>query len=88
MAADADDVTQLQIELLDDGLLPDEQLDPAASVDEVEEDDLPQVAAREDPPREPERLRLVALAGLELVRAKPDRSDLVPVGKPLRQHGR
>ena len=63
-----------------------EQLDPPAAVDEVEERELPHLAARHHPAGEPERLRLVRRARLELLGLGPDRSDLVPVGKALRQH--
>ena len=60
MPADADDVTQFEIGLLEVDLLAHEELDPAASVDEVEEHDLSQVATGEHAAREPQGLRLVA----------------------------
>ncbi len=80
--ADADDVAEVDIDLLSD-----EELDPAAAIDEVEEQDLAQVAARQHAAGEPEGLRLVARAGLDFVGPKADRSDLDPAGKALRQHG-
>ena len=48
--ADADDVAEVDVDLRSG-----EQLDPAAAVDEVEEDDLPHLAPRHHAAREPER---------------------------------
>ena len=64
-----------------------EELDPAAAVDEVEEDELPEVAAREHPARQAALLGPFG-AGLELVGLGADDGDLVAVRKALRRrHG-
>src|SRR5688500_13925101 len=81
MTAHADDVAEVDVHLAG------EQLDPPAPVDEVEEGDLPHLAPREHASGEPEALRLVGRAGLDLLRDVPDHRDLFPVGKALRQHG-
>ena len=77
--ADADDVAEVDVDLAC------EQLEPPAPVDEVEERDLPHLAARHHASRNAEGPRLVGRARLDLLRHLPDRSDLVPVGKTLRQ---
>ena len=61
-----------------------EQLDPAAPVDEVEEDELPHVAAREHPARETALLGPFG-AGLERCGLGADGGDLVAVRKALRR---
>ena len=63
-----------------------DQLDAAAPVDEIEERDLAHLAPRHDAAGEPELLRFVLGARLELLGLRTDRSDLVSVGKALRQH--
>ena len=63
-----------------------EQLDAAAAVDEVEEDELAHVAPREHTAREAPRL-LAFHVVLERVRLGVDGGDLVPVGKALGGHG-
>ena len=55
-AGHADDVAQVDVELAG-ALDRAEELDPAGAVDEVEEDELAEVAAREHPPGQPPRRR-------------------------------
>ena len=74
MSLHADDVAEVDVDLLGD------QLDPAAPVDEVEERDLPHLAPRHHAAGEAELLRLVLGARLERLGLGADRSDLVPVG--------
>src|SRR5262249_57493384 len=66
-----------------------QELDATGAVDEVEEDELPVLAAAHDAAREAALLGRL-LAGLELLRLGADGRDLVPIGEPLRQtaHGR
>ena len=80
MSLHADDVAEVDVDLLGD------QLDPPAPVDEVEEGDLPHLAPGHHPAGEAELLRLVLGAWLERVGLRADRSDLVPVGKALGKH--
>ena len=82
MPLHADDVAEIDVDLLGD------QLDPAAPVDEVEERDLPHLAPRHHAAGEAELLRLVLRARLERLGVRADRSDLVPVGKALRNIAR
>ena len=63
-----------------------EELDAAAAVDEVEEDELAHVAPRQHTPGEPARLRALDVV-LEDVGLGADVGDLVPIGKALRRHG-
>ena len=79
----ADDVAEIEV----DGpgaILGDEQLDLPGAVDEVEEDELPHVPPSHDPPSDPPRLAGL-LPGLDLLSLDPDRRNLVPVRKSLRQ---
>src|SRR5262249_40093189 len=67
-----------------------EQLDAPRTVDEIEEDELPHVAARHHAAGEPARLRAFD-AVRERVRLLADGGDLVAVGESLRRafaHGR
>ena len=62
------------------------QIGRTLAVDEIEKHELPVTAPAEDTPRQtPFRGRLLARA--ERLCLGQDRSDLVPVGKALRQHG-
>jgi hypothetical protein len=79
MPGRADDVTEVDVDLRR------EELDAPAPVDEVEERDLSHLPARHHAPGQPEELAVVLGARLDLVGDAPDRSDLVPVGKALRQ---
>ena len=81
-AGHADDVAEMEIELAR-ALDRADQLDAAGAVDEVEEDELPHVAARHDPAGEAALRRVVGRAGLELLGLGADGRDLVPVRKPL-----
>ena len=66
-----------------------DQLDAARAVDEVEENELPHVAARHDPAGQPALGRVVACTRLELLGFGPDGRNLVPVWETLRSgHGR
>ena len=80
---DADDVAEVEV----DGpgaILGHEQLDLPGAVDEVEEDELPHVPPSHDPPGHAPRLAAL-LPRLDLLSVDADRSNLLPVGKPLRQ---
>ena len=66
-------------------LLLDDQLDPPGAVDEVEEGELPHLAPGHDAAGDAQ-LVVERLAVLGPLRRGPDRGDLYPVGKPLRQH--
>ena len=63
-----------------------EELDPAAAVDEVEEDELPHVAAREHAPGQAALLGAFD-AVLERVRLGANAGDLVAVREPFRGRG-
>ena len=65
-----------------------DQLDAPGTVDEVEEDELPHVAARHDTAGEAPLRRVVGRAGFELLGLGADGRDLVPVGETLCGHGR
>ena len=80
MARHADHVAEVDI---DPGR---EQLDPAASVDEVEEGDLPISRRASTRPASRNCCDSSVAPGSTRPR-EPDRGDLVPVGKALRQHG-
>ena len=88
-AADADHVAEIEIDA-PQIFRPDQELDPAAPVDEVEEHQLPQVAARENASRH--AVPGVSLrSGLEIRRFGPDHCDLFPVRKAFgegRRHRR
>jgi len=85
-ADDADDVTEVHVDL-SGALDRAEQLDPAAAIDEVEEDELAHVSPRHHAAGEA-ALRLGGCAVLELHRLGAHRSDVVPIGKALRRgHG-
>ena len=80
---DADDVAEVDV----DGpgaVLGHEQLDLPGAVDEVEEDELPHVPPSHDPPGDAPRLASL-LPRLDLVGVDANGSNLLPVGKPLRQ---
>ena len=82
-AGRADDVAEVEV----DGpgpILRDEQLDLPGAIDEVEEDELPHVPPSHDPPSHAARLAGL-LPGLDLLGLDPDRRNLVPVRKSLRQ---
>ena len=85
-ALDADDVAEIEVHV-PDLVRPNEQLDPAAAVDEVEEHQLAHVAPRHDAPGKPARRRCLGL-GLERVGLGANRGDLVPVRETLRQRHR
>src|SRR5207249_7425650 len=76
----ADDVTQVEVDLL-----VADQLDATRAVDEVEERELPHLAPSHDAPGD-SVLQLERLPRLGLLGLGPNRSDLLPVRKPLRQH--
>ena len=78
----ADDVAEVDVDLARD-LGGAHQLDAAAAVDEVEEDELPHVAARHHASGEA-ALRLGGRAVGERLRVGADGGDLVAVGKALR----
>ncbi len=80
-----DDVAEVHVDL-SGSVRRAEQLDPAAAVDEVEERQLPHVAAREYAAGQT-ALRLRLAAGLEVGRFGANGLDQVPVGKALRGHG-
>ena len=61
-----------------------QQLDAPGAVDEVEEDELAQVAARHHAAREPARLRSF-FADAERVGFGPYRRDVVAIGEALRR---
>jgi hypothetical protein len=82
LAGRADDVAEVEVELL----LSD-QLNPAGAVDEVEKAQLSHRAAGHDAPCDA-ALALERLAGLGLLGLGPDRGNLFPIGKALRQHPR
>ena len=79
-AGDADDVAESRVDLL-----LDDQLNPPGAVDEVEEGELPHLAAGHDAPGDAQ-LVVERPAVLGPLGRSPDRGDLFPVGKPLRQH--
>ena len=82
LARDADEVAEIEVELL-----LDDQLDAPGAVDEVEEDELPHLAPRHDPPGDAE-LGVERLPRLGLLGLGANGGDLVPVRKPLGQHRR
>ncbi len=85
-ARDADDVTQVDLDLAR-ALHRAQELDAPAPVDEVEKDELAHVAAGHHAPREPAR-RLSGRAVLERFRFDSDRRAVVAVGEALRRgHG-
>ena len=79
---DADEVAEVHVDLAR-ALDRAEQLDAPGAIDEVEEDELPHVAARHHAPGEPP-LRLGRRPVLERVGFIPDGGDLVAAGKALR----
>ena len=85
LADRADDVAEVDVDLAR-ARLRAEQLDPAAAVDEVEEDELPHVAARQHAPGQAALLGAFD-AVLERVRLGADAGDLVAVREPLRWRG-
>jgi hypothetical protein len=65
-----------------------DELDPTRPVDEVEEDELPQVPSSHHPAGQA-ALGVAGPTRLELLGLGPDCRDLVPIGKALsRGHGR
>ena len=82
MPLDTDDITEQDVDLAGLRGLAD-HLDATGSVDDVEEDELPHVAARQRPARDPTG-RVRGLPRLERLALVPDRRDLGPVGKSLR----
>ena len=81
VAAHADDVAQVDVEPAQLFRL-GQELDLPASVDEVEEDELPHVAAAQHPAGE--RVLSAGRLRLERLRLRPDGSDLVPIGEAVR----
>src|ERR687895_251391 len=82
---DADDVAEIDVHRPGTCLLA-EELDAARTIDQVEKGELAVPAARHHAPGQaPLLIRL--LAGLEFFRLGSNQRDVVPVGKPLRQHG-
>jgi len=77
----ADDVAQVHVDLAG-ARLGAEQLDPARAVDQVEEDELAHVAAREDAARESPGLGALFVR-LQRLGFGADGYDLVAVGKTL-----
>ena len=83
---DADDVAEVDVDLAR-ALHRAHELDAPAAVDEVEEDELPHVAARHHAAGEP-ALRVGGRAVVERLRLGADGGDLVAVGEALRRrHG-
>ena len=85
LADRADDVAEVDVDLARAGLRA-EQLDAAAAVDEVEEDELPHVAPRQHAAGEAARLGALG-AVLERVGLGANGGDLVAVREALRGRG-
>ena len=84
MARDADHVAEMDVDLARARERAHE-LDPARTVDEIEEDELSHVSASEHATRQPPRLGRLD-PRLEHLRLGPHRGDLVAVRKALRRH--
>ena len=85
-ARGADDVAEVDVDRRRSDPVA-EELDPPGAVDEVEEDDLPHVAAGHDAAGEPPRLVELA-SGLDPVGRRADIGDGVAIRKALRsRHG-
>ncbi len=82
-ARGAHDVAEVDVDRAGPILLA-EELDPPGAVDEVEEDDLPHVAAGHDAARNAYRA-VAGLAGLERLGGRAPGGHVVPIGKALRQ---
>ena len=87
LPVDADDVAEMHVDLAG-ACRGAQELDPAAAVDEVEEDELAHVSPRQHAAREPPGLGAF-LARLDALRLLADARDLVAVREPLRRraHG-
>ena len=87
LTRDADQVAQVEVEV-PHAIALHEQLDLPAPVDEVEEDELPQVAPAHHPPRQAKALPALG-SSLELVRCHASVRDGCAVWEPLgeRVHG-
>ena len=86
LADRADDVAEVHVDLAGAGRRA-EQLDAAAAVDEVEEDELAHVAAREHAAGEPARLGRPRRSVVERLGLGADGRDLVAVREALWRRG-